>query len=81
MAPKDEQLYHRVAIVIEVDDYQTGPYHLSAWAHDRSYELVSDLHRRGVEAFALSVLMDRDLSRGGPPVEERPGPERSQKTP
>jgi hypothetical protein len=48
----DEHLSHRVAIVVEVEDFEASPQVLWTWAYERSNELAGDLHRRGAEAVA-----------------------------
>jgi hypothetical protein len=55
---QDEPLRHRVAVVVEVDDLEADKYYIWNWAHDRSYELVHDLRRRGVAAHAVVAYID-----------------------
>ena len=81
MGPQEHPLYHRVAVVVEVDDYETSRYYLWNWAHEHCHRLVGDLRHRGVEVLAASVCLDRDLSSPNRSEEVGPGPEESQKTP
>jgi hypothetical protein len=68
----DEHLSHRVAIVVEVEDFEASPQVLWTWAYERSNELAGDLHRRGAEASDVSVRIDKYLNPYGP-LEEGPG--------
>ena len=61
----DEHLSHRVAIVVEVDDFEASPQSLWTWAYERSYELAGDLRRRGAQASDVSVRIDKYLSPSG----------------
>ncbi len=69
MELKAEHLYHRVVIEAEVDDCETSPYYLWGWAYDHGSHLIGDLRSQGVQAFAFTVRMERDLNRYDKPTE------------
>ena len=58
MPLQDEPLRHGVAIVLEVDEAEADKYYMWNWAHDRSYELLGDLGRRGARATAVVIGTD-----------------------